>query len=246
MAIDFNGTTDRIDWPAAFDPEAQAYSISVWVYADAEVTDIRYIWAAYTAGDAGFGHVFFIDATDSVVFYKNAPPTSVWRRANDNTFTPNQWEHLILTGDGSLTGPNHHIYINGSEPGYKQTNSGGEDVGCSGSWSMGGRIYDDTRNFNGKFAAPGIWNRVLSAEEIASLADGFSPRFILNGLKFAPDLIRGINDPVSGGAGTADGTTVYPHPRIFHPAVFWMGRESVSNDLSINVHDCQSIRDKLA
>ena len=85
-------------------------------------------------------------------------------------------------------------------------------------WSVGGRNYDDARNFGGYLAEVGMWSRVLSADERAALAAGYSPLFFPIGLRHYAPLIRDPVDRVTGAAGTLDGTAVVDHPRIIYPA----------------------------
>lgn len=83
---------------------------------------------------------------------------------------------MIITWDGVFTAfTGIHIYKNGTEVSYSNGINGATETTHSGSWSLGGRIYDDTRMFNGKLCQVGVWDRVITAGEIANLAAGYSP-----------------------------------------------------------------------
>ena len=128
------------------------------------------------------------------------------------------WFHLFVTWDGSLIAANVHTYINNIEVSYAtQDNGTGNLDAPAGAWSLGGGKPQDNANLDGGLAAIGWWDRVLSADERAILAAGCSPRFILDGINFAPDLIRSQQDVISGEAGTLDGTDVRSHPPILFP-----------------------------
>lgn len=82
---------------------------------------------------------------------------------------------------------------------------------------MGGRIPNDTLNFNGRLAEIGVWDRILAADERAALAAKFSPLFFRRGLRFYTKLHTPSIDVVAGRTPTFDGTTVIKHPPIIYP-----------------------------
>lgn len=222
MARDFNGTTDRIDYANILDAGATPCTVSVWLYRDIGDRD-EYVLNFNQNGDASRGGpVFFFnsDLAGRVAIYLYTDDVAGFRNANETT--TGSWVHWIFTWDGGLTAANWHIYKNNSEVSYAgTTNAVGNILDGQGKWSLGGRTQDDNRNFDGKIAELGYWNRVLSAGERKGLAAGYSPRFYPNGLKFAPDLIRDQRDPISGKTGTLDGTTVSSHPRVIRLSKIW-------------------------
>ena len=217
MAIDFNGTTDRIDYANVFNPIGQAITFAAWVYPDVFDAQSRYFWSSHPAGDAAPGAIFYIAGTTDKLAVYVAGGTALERTCGDNSISTGSWQHILLTWDGSTTAANVHIYVNGAEEDYAATTNGVNLTAATGSWSIGGRIYDDARNFDGHVAEPAVWNGILSAAEIAALAAGYAPHCFPYGLKWAPRLIRGVNDPISGNTGTLDGTSVADHPRIIYP-----------------------------
>jgi len=89
------------------------------------------------------------------------------------------------------------------------TTNGATEDAHAGKFCMGGRTYDDARNFNGKIAQVGVWNRVLTAGEIANLAAGYAPDLAAaSGLQF---YFKGNTSSLVAvpptSTGTADGTT---------------------------------------
>ena len=87
----------------------------------------------------------------------------------------------------------------------------------TGSWSLGGRIYDDTRNLDGKIAEVAVWNSVLSSAAITALAGGAEPQscYPTNLLYYYSADTDTTTAEVGGAAVTVDGTTYSAaHPTI--------------------------------
>lgn len=222
MARDFDGSTDRIDFANIWNSAGQAQTISFWTYPGSVATN-QYFWTSLGDGQVT-GAVGTFPGTGAVSFFVSTDNTNLSRRSDAAQIATGSQQHILLTWDGSLTAANVHIYVGGTEvSGYQTTTDGvGNFDAADGEHSIGGRIADDLRNYDGRLAGFGWWNRVLGAGEIVSLAKGYSPRFIPNGLQAAPDLLRSLIDPISGKVGTADGTTVIAHPRIIYPSKIWV------------------------
>lgn len=216
MARDFDGVTDRIDYANAGNYDSQvACTISIWVYAETAVVQLaQFFWGSMNATNDGIANRFTVNDF-AVGFNANTDNTNLVRLSDDDSMSGNTWEHVLVTWDGTLTATGVHIYVDGSEVSYQTTTNGiGNLIPGIGRWCLGSRFFDENHRYDGRLAAVGWWDRVLSAGEIAALAAGYSPLFFLNGLQFAPDLIRHPRDPVSGRIATLDGTSVIAHPRI--------------------------------
>lgn len=213
MALDFNGTTDRVDWANIANLAGSAMSISMWVNPDA-VTAVSYLECFHDAGDTGFGIIFWVSA-QTIRLTRNAG-TDMLLYSN-NFLTASAWQNLVVTHDGVITtAASAHIYRNNSEVTYATTTNGvAPETAHTGSWSTGGRIFDDTRCFNGKIAEVGIWNRVLDAGEITALSLGYSPLMFRSGLLKYTDLITTKNI-MGAAASVVDGTTAFDHPRMLY------------------------------
>ncbi len=218
MARDFDGSTDRIDYANIWNSAATAQTIAAWIYLDA-TAHTTYIFVTHPNGDGALGSVLYVSTGLRIGWYMDFSTAMSIETTNNATAT-GSWQHILLTYDGLLEADDVGFYVNGGVISTFEFRTDGvaPPPVLTGSQSIGGRIFDDTRNLNGRIAEVGWWNRVLSAGEIAALAVGFSPLSIPDGLVFAPDLIRDQRDPVSGKAGTLDGTTVSEHPRIIRPA----------------------------
>jgi len=214
MARDFNGSTDRIDYPSAFDTTGQPITISMWVWFDDSAPAANeYLFNSASSG-GGTGTILFQETgiDRSLVFFRLGS-TAKTRGTGSAAFSTGTWTHVLATCDGVMTtGSSAHIYINGTVFDDASANGATETTANSG-FQLGGRSSDDARNFDGRIAEVGVWNRVVSAGEIAALAKGFPPDHFPYLLEFHDPLIRAAGNR-RGGAATLDGTTVIEHPRV--------------------------------
>lgn len=212
MARDFNGTTDRIDFASPATLTGSAVTISAWVYSDGPAGNADYILCLHCSGDTSIGLVFSIASSTSMNFYRAgsiATLNVVGTVANSWA----GWVHLLATHDGTFTNATTvHIYRNGTEVSYPTQTNGNTEAAPSGSWSIGGRIFDDNRNLDGKIAFVGVWNRVLDAGEIAGLAAGNIPDTYSTNLIFSAIHGSDYSNRVTSAAGTLDGTGTYADP----------------------------------
>ena len=234
MARGLNGTTDRIDYTCIDATAGQAQSFSALVYVDDAPADDERILEQHQVGDGTYAIVLQLSANRTFQFIGNTDDATLKSYSDQDKIPLAQWFHLFVTWDGSLTAANVHTYINNVEVTYAtQDNGSGNLDAPAGAWSLGGAKYIDNKNLDGGLAEIGWWDRVLTTDERAILAKHYSPRFIPNGLKFAPDLIRNQRDIITGQAGTLDGTDVRKHPRIIVPVELYVGKAIIQTwDLS--------------
>lgn len=220
MARDFNGSTDRIDYASVLDLNGSALTIAAWVYIDSIVYE-NYV-TIHPSGDASEG----VMLQQWTAGPKTLAITRTWstsgankRRDGVGEISTGSWLHVMATSDSGADDSGMECYVDGSVPGSSASTAGsGSENNHDGSWSLGGRIYDDNRNFEGRMAEIGVWNRVLSADERAALAKAFSPLHFRRGLKFYTKLLGQKDiDIMAGKTPTYDGTSVIAHPRIIYP-----------------------------
>ena len=215
MARDFNGSTDRLDWSSIGNLTGSPITISAWVYSDGPAGNADYILCLHRTGDTAFGLAFSIPSPTAMNFYRvgNTSINVIGGVANSWA----GWLHFLVTHDGTFTDATKvHIYRNGTELEYGTQQNGVTEATINGSLSLGGRIFDDARNFDGKLAEVGVWDRVLSAGEIAALAAGTEPDIYPTDLLF---YYSGRTDTttaeVGGAVATADGTSYNAaHPQM--------------------------------
>jgi hypothetical protein len=150
-------------------------------------------------------------AGDPVV--ANSGNNTTVRSAQTTTgYTVNQWAHAagVFSGASSRT-----AYINGGSSGVNtDTHS---FSGSPDRLRVGALFYTSINSpINGIIAEAAIWNVALTADEIASLANGFTPDQIRpQSLRFYAPLVRNLQDLRGGLAITNNNAaTVATHPRI--------------------------------
>lgn len=138
---------------------------------------------------------------------QSAPPTG-------------QWVQVVMTYDGSSIENDPVIYFNGSSQAITEvTKPNGTLDSGSLAFTFGNRSAND-RAFDGALAEFAQWSRILDAGEIATLATGYSPAFIMNGLRFYVPLIGKFSpetDIKGLISGTVTGAVADSHPRIIYP-----------------------------
>ena len=215
MARDFNGTTDRIDWASVANQTGHAQTISMWAYADTYVAN-GYLLCIHDSGDASFGIIINTSSADPsfgyVSFLVNGT-TDLQRASVTGTLETGAWINIIVTWTGAINSfAGVHIYKNGTEVSYSTETTGATETTHTGSWSLGGRIYDNARMFDGKIAFVGVWNAVVDAATITGLAAKNSPDFYPTNLLFYAINGADYTNHVTGANGTLDGTIVYADP----------------------------------
>lgn len=203
----FNGTTDRIDWTSPWTPtNGGAFSASLWIYWTSTPTN-GYLLCVHDSGDTSYGLV--INYSSATINYIRRWSTTSYMPYKGYTLVPDKWVHIGIAHNGGNALSDTKFYFDGLEYTTSLGNTGaGTEYTHSGSWSLGGRIYDDTRCHPGRIAQAGIWNVQLTAGEMKRLALGLAPDLIQNSnLKF---YFRGDTSSLvasPGGTGVADGTT---------------------------------------
>ncbi len=226
MARDFLGgggsppQFDRLDYAQALALGADvAHWGSLWVYFDA-LAHTSYLFTAHQSGDAALLSAFYV-TTSGTVGYQLVGSLASMSRVTTTTISTGAWTQLMFWCNGSGTGATGiRIWISGVEASYGAATNAGGTYNPGGKWSLGGRIYDDTRNVDGRLANAGIGAGLPSAAEIAAAAARCSP-WAFTGVVWAPSLAAdSINDPVTGQAGSADGTADAAHPNTYFPGAF--------------------------
>jgi hypothetical protein len=218
---DFNGSTDRIDWSSIWNPTGQPVTISLWLLAD-RVAASQHFLNVHDAGDLVNGMVIYGVSSGRLSFTRHGA-ADVFRGSAAAAQVIGSWQHLLSTHNGGpiTTYADIHLYLNGVEVAYDGVQVGvAPETSHAGSWSLGGRIFDNARCFDGKIAQVRVFNRVLSAAEIALESAGILTT--VADLKF---WFKGntddLHDIVTDTEGSLDGTTqvtgVGTGPTIIYP-----------------------------
>ena len=191
LALNFDGVDDYVKMPNGGNLNSGPFTMSAWVYVTGEnAANIMYIFANMNAADACCGPILFSSSNitggnglrmNVGLGANNGPFRQGGRVADgaiDSSFVKNRWEHIVGTWDGTLNYTGIHLYKNGREITYYDTNSldGSGASAATGSWIIGGRNSDNLRNLVGRINEVRIYNRALMPNEVRMLYRGFSPR----------------------------------------------------------------------
>lgn len=210
-ARDFNGTTDRIDWANVYNPKGTPTTISMWLYLDTNKANQYFL----NIGEGNTYGMWLATGSAAGVMQLGIMGAGWGARVTNTAFiVAGAWMNIVATYSGTF-GPlaSTRFYKNGVEATYNDAQGvvgTAPENDHTGSWSIGGRIADDARNMDGIACQVAVWDRVLSAGEIANLAAGYSPDLAApSNLKFYfKGNTSSLANSVTGGAnGTADGTT---------------------------------------
>lgn len=221
MARDFNGSTDRLDWSALATLTGSPITISAWINSDGWAGNADYIFNIHVASNTGPGIIVFLSSTVRIVLTR-VGGTLLSRGGSAPATLTGAWHHVLVTHDGTFTDyTTIHIYIDGTERSDATgASNGATETAPTGSWSLGGRISDDVRNFDGSLAEVGVWNVVLDSTKIAALASGSAPSFYPTNLQYYYSAKTDTTTAETGGAAaTVDGTAYdADHPTITYPS----------------------------
>ena len=86
--------------------------------------------------------------------------------SSDNVWTADQWTHLIVTSDGTLTSANQKIYVNNVETSYQTPTNGTGTINADSTFDVNmGREAGGSNPLNGRLNHIRLYNRVLSAAD---------------------------------------------------------------------------------
>ena len=175
-ARDFDGVDDILDCGAGASLEnlkaGGGMTISAWILPDnmGEGNEGVLLGKINTTG----WNLRFINGTTNALRFAHAGGALLQRTMANSLLTLDVWSHILLTWDGSNTAANVHIYLNGSEVTYQTTINGATLSTDADQPLFIGAQPGGVRDWNGSIAEVGIWNVILSAGEITSLAKGAS------------------------------------------------------------------------
>ena len=219
MARVFDGQTDRIDYPnilgGSTSTEGKSFSFSAWVRPQAFAKN-RDVFCVHLNTNSSEYYIFIGFTADGKVryrYYGTAGGNGHWTGTTLTTFPLNTWSHLAFTVSvGVLNLSSAKVFRNGVECSYDTRNYGWTGArNTSGYWTLGGRYFDDTANFEGALSEVAVWTRALSEEEIQSLAIGYSPLSYPADIVFFASLFEDTKDYITGQIGADTGTESYLH-----------------------------------
>lgn len=216
--------TDRVLTTLSAKTTLRSYSI--WVYANAYAGSPRVF-------DDGGTPVERLGDNGSVWEYLRAwsGSNATWTVARPST---GAWHHFGITYDGSSTANDPLIYVDGTSVTVTETTApSGTLTTTAQALNLGNRAAQD-RVWDGMMAEWGVWDRILSADDMAALGKGFSPMFFRNGLSDYIPMVRG-NLSRKLAPPTLTGTVVQPHPRVIHPSALMFPIPNVPSNQTMTV-----------
>ena len=170
-ALDFDGTNDRIDLPNVYDNASNPQTTAFWIKPDSLLVAVRGYILSGVDGGGGLGVIYGIN---SIV---NGDLELVAITSGDALYsrtvaalTLNEWQHIVIVWDGTLTAANIKHYRNAVLIAHNGDQNGtGAVAAQTGDWVIGGRVTDDNRNLDGQLAMVKHWNRILTLTEIQQL-----------------------------------------------------------------------------
>lgn len=232
MARTFDGVDDQIVYgsESAID-DVSGYTACILARITANVTAEKSVLSKfasdYTAGKLYISALGDGGGNNKVFTYIKTSMTDANAVSTAEVLVVNTWRVIVTTWVGTIGVTAPKIYacdLGGSiaEVSYASSHAGTGSVlsDAGASLRVGTRDPLDTY-FGGGLAEAALWNRVLSADEIASLGRGFAPAFFPRGRVFYSP-VPGRSSPEMNWAGTTHGTVsgaVYlEHPRVIYPS----------------------------
>jgi hypothetical protein len=164
--------------------------------------------------------VWFDSNTNTTMEYSRqfSGGASVWQVTRQPL---NAWHHNVITYDSSSLLNDPAIYRDGvalSVTNFSRAASGTANTNAE-AYVIGNRGNDNARVWEGWHAEFAVWNVILGADEIESLAQGISPLLIRPGSLLNPEYLPMVRDRVSlrRAAPSVTGTRPQAHPRIYLP-----------------------------
>lgn len=223
MARDFTGGTDRVNFgsPSELDNLA-AISVTAIIKADAINNLSSGLFPRFISKETGWA--FSVSNTNNSLINNRlsftVPYSTTALAVEGVTDQIDTTNTLVIsaTWDGSTNASGVKLYVNGVESasyGLQQNAAGTRTDDAASDLIIGNRSGGD-RGFDGRISEAAIWNVVLTNAEITQLGQRMKPmRIRPQSIVFYTPLVRELIDLRGGLTGTATGTSVAEHPRVY-------------------------------
>jgi chitodextrinase len=112
---------------------------------------------------------------NSLQFSGDSFATASARRDSAVAMSMNTWQHVAATWDGSTSGSQIHVYVNGvASDGVTSDGAGAVIDDSAGPLGIGNRPSDAARGFDGLIDDVQVYNRVLTPSEVLGVYNGVS------------------------------------------------------------------------
>lgn len=211
MAWTFDGTNDQVDLGTshadAYDIPDADWTIAGWAkHADGSPATNE---TMYNVGESQNGLIILVDASGNLDF-DWFTTSNVQIDGTGTDFSDTNWHHVVATRSGD----DYTIYVDNNSRGTSNNSAANTETTIDVN-QFGIEFFSDW--WNGSLAEWAKWNRALNTQERQALADGASPLFFHNDLKWYAPMIREYIELLVGETVTNSGSTIGDHPRIFYP-----------------------------
>jgi hypothetical protein len=226
----FNGTTDVVTGPSY--TNGNLYTIAAWAYATSLGGGSQGTIALHGAFGAANARVFFAlnNATNvsSLQVYSQRTITHGQWCSPASSIVLSTWQHLAMTYDGSLNANVPVLYINGAAVSRTTIATPNGTIATEPRVIYGGNDPAVIAAFAGRLGEWAVWNRILSAPEIAAVYL-LGVLAVPNGLTIYWPMSGSVANAVdfSGNArhGTLTGTALAADPPAGQrKGVYYLGR----------------------
>ena len=240
-ALNFDGTDDYFNTTNIFASEPSGISVSAWIYPESYGEGNEGIIATIHDGAQENFQIRLLNGSgeQSIRVFSRTGSVSDANAAN-NSITLNEWQHIAVTQDFG-TAPK--IYRNGIELSYASTLAGNAVTALASDSLRVGANLVPIRRFEGSIDDIRIYNRALTAADIAVLASSFPGPVTCNAAYEAVMWYNNDENVMQYCNGT-DWIDMGPHGSYNHPVngllAHWPLDETSGAtiaDLSGNSHD---------
>lgn len=208
MARNFAGGTDSIRYGGFSGVTTGAFAI--WVKTTSVTGGVAVVGLWNGSSRTGMGVTFENTGKMSLLGYDAT--TARVNLASATSVNSGNWTHIGVNFN-TASGSSQQIYINGALD---------ASTTASAVWSfasttnvLGDSIDAFWASYVGDMAEYGIWDRNLTADEMAALGKGYAPpQVATDALNFYAPLVRDHHNKTDSTVSAFTGTTVSDHPRI--------------------------------
>jgi hypothetical protein len=159
--VDFDGTDDYLETNKSDFLGTSDFTISGWIKPE----DITNNYLLGQSEDTNNRWYVRITSSSYLQFYsKSGGVEQVTVASGGTTISNNEWVHFVITAD---RGANTIVYVNGIAN-NTSTNANTSTLSNTGTFRIGSYQFANAY-WNGQISQIGIWNEVLTADEVSSL-----------------------------------------------------------------------------